>query len=93
MRGLDSDSESVTDSSSHTARLTFDPHDCRRELPYYAVMLAIDRLSVAYSPIEKLECLTNAGQAIIRCVDEERTDKTQQIVMGAEDKFPVRSVE
>lgn len=89
---MDSDSESVTESSSQTSRYVFDPQDSRKDLPYYAVMLAVDRLAEAHSPIEKLECLANAGQAIIRCVDEERTDKTQQIVMGAEDKFPVRKI-
>lgn len=89
---MDSDSESVTESSSQTSRFVLDGQDTRKGLPYYAVMLALDRLAEAKSPVGKLECLAQAGQAIIRCVDEERTDKKEQIVMGAEDKFPVRYV-
>jgi len=36
-----------------------------------------------------VDCLTAAAQGILTCVDEANHDKSKQIVMGAEDKFPV----
>jgi hypothetical protein len=66
-----------------------DPNDPRKGLPYFSVISAIDRLSYASSPVEKLDCLTSAGQGILKAVDEANTDKKEQIVMGAEDKFPI----
>jgi len=72
------------------AVITVDPNDPRKDLPYYPVILALDRLQVAVSPNDKLDCLASAGQGILKCVDEWNTNKSEQIVMGAEDKFPVR---
>ena len=69
--------------------IAVDPNDPRKDLPYFPVILALDRLNTAASPIDKLECLATAGQGILKCVDEWNTNKSEQIVMGAEDKFPV----
>jgi len=57
--------------------------------PYQRVIDSLARIPDAHSPIAKLECITQASNGILSCVDEFFTDKTQNILMGAEDKFPV----
>jgi len=53
------------------------------------VIDALERLNISKTPVEKLDCLTKATNGIVSCIDEYYIDKTQHIVLGAEDKFPV----
>jgi len=59
------------------------------QLPYQRVIDALKKIEQAKTPKEKGDCLTTAAHGILMCVDEANPDKTKQIVMGAEDKFPV----
>jgi len=58
-------------------------------LPYQPVIDALEKLNISKTPIEILNCLTKAASSILSCVDNFHSDKTQNIIMGAEDKFPV----
>jgi len=57
--------------------------------PYTRVVECLSKLTYAINPVEKLQCISNASNFILACVDEFYSDKTQNILMGAEDKFPV----
>jgi len=61
----------------------------KQPLPYQSVIDALEKLNTTKTPVEKLDCLTKAASGILTCVDEFYADKTQHILMGAEDKFPV----
>uniref|UniRef100_A0A6B2KXT3 VPS9 domain-containing protein n=1 Tax=Arcella intermedia TaxID=1963864 RepID=A0A6B2KXT3_9EUKA len=61
----------------------------KRPIPYHKVISELEKLNITSTPVEKLDCLTKAATSILSCVDEYIKDKTEPIVMGAEDKFPV----
>lgn len=59
----------------------------KQNLPYQAVIDALEKLNITKTPVQKLDCLAKAATGILSCVDEFYSDKTQNILMGAEDKF------
>eukprot|EP01125_Pyxidicula_operculata_P003603 TRINITY_DN1472_c2_g1_i1.p1 TRINITY_DN1472_c2_g1~~TRINITY_DN1472_c2_g1_i1.p1 ORF type:complete len:1025 (+),score=284.86 TRINITY_DN1472_c2_g1_i1:130-3204(+) len=70
-------------------RLAEEVDEENAKIPYYSVIKTLERLNEAKTPISKLDCLTKGANNILKCVDKFYTDKTQNILMGAEDKFPV----
>jgi hypothetical protein len=57
--------------------------------PYSRVWKVLENLEKCPTPLAKVLLLSKASQMILQCVDEYYTEKTEQIAMGAEDKFPV----
>eukprot|EP01128_Nolandella_sp_AFSM9_P011951 TRINITY_DN8835_c0_g1_i1.p1 TRINITY_DN8835_c0_g1~~TRINITY_DN8835_c0_g1_i1.p1 ORF type:complete len:430 (-),score=90.33 TRINITY_DN8835_c0_g1_i1:34-1149(-) len=86
---LESTDLSETSLDSSITSSTADMNDPRRTMPYWDVIHAVDKLERAKSPIEKLRCLSTASQAVLLTVDAFYKDKSENILMGAEDKFPV----
>lgn len=80
------ESASTTASKTRKKRQT---QDKKKPYPYQRVINALCDLATSTTPVAKLACLTTAAQGILACVDEYNEDKSKQIVMGAEDKFPV----
>lgn len=58
--------------------------------PYSRVCMLLESLEKCTTPLSKVAILSKASSQILQCVDEYYHDKTEQIAMGAEDKFPVR---
>jgi len=83
-----SSSTGTIPSPSNSGQIEFEPKK-KKSIPYQAVIDALEKINTSKTPVEKLDCLTKATNGIVSCIDEFYTDKTQHIVLGAEDKFPV----
>jgi len=59
------------------------------DLPYASTIKLLRHMGSLHTLNAKLQCLSAAANSILTAVDKYYPDKTQNLVMGAEDKFPV----